>query len=137
MHLERRRAPRRSPAADEPLSRVRLRAGRELMVVDLSNAGALVEGSARLLPGTHVDVHLVTVDGRVLVRSRVARAYVCHVESDAIRYRGALAFERAVETASLGYAIPEVLAAASAAPGNTYPDSTSEAARAASERLSA
>lgn len=137
MQLERRRAPRRVPAADEPLSRVRLRTGRELVVVDLSNAGALVEGGARLLPGTHVDVHVVTADGRVLVRSRVARAYVCHLESDAIRYRGALAFERSVDTAPIGYAIPEVLAAASPAPGSPYPDPTSEAARDVSERLSA
>lgn len=96
--MERRRAVRRTPASDEPLSRMRLRAGRELAVIDLSNGGALVEGAARLLPGTHVDVHIVTADGRALVRSRVVRAWVSGVEADAVRYRGALAFERPVET---------------------------------------
>jgi len=96
--MERRRAPRRDPGAGEPLARVRLRAGRELRVIDVSNSGALVEGEARLLPGTHVDVHVVTRDGRVLVRSRVVRAYVCCVVADSVRYRGALAFERAVDT---------------------------------------
>ena len=64
---------------EEPLSRVRLRAGRELQVVDVSVAGALLEGTARLLPGTHVDVHMVTRDGRVLVRSRVVRAHMRRV----------------------------------------------------------
>ena len=46
---------------------MRLRAGRELVVIDLSNGGALVEGATRLLPGTHVDVHVITRDGRTLV----------------------------------------------------------------------
>lgn len=103
------------------MSRVRLRAGRELTVVDLSNAGALVEGPARLLPGTHVDVHVVTRDGRTLVRSRVVRAYVCHIRADAVRYRGAIAFDRAIDTSAAGYVIPEVLAAPSSSSGSPYP----------------
>jgi hypothetical protein len=97
--MERRRESRRVPAADEPLLRLRLRAGRELTVIDVSNAGALVEGAARLLPGTHVDAHLVTKDGRMLVRSRVIRAYVWSICASSVVYRGALAFEEAVDTA--------------------------------------
>jgi hypothetical protein len=108
--IERRLAPRRAPAGDEPLARARMRAGRELTVVDLSNSGALVEGTARLLPGTHVDVHLVTKDGRTLVRSRVVRAHVCHVDAVLVRYRGALAFERAIDTSAVEYAVPALLA---------------------------
>jgi hypothetical protein len=96
--MERRRALRRAPDGDEPLSRVRLRTGRELAVIDVSNAGVLVRSPARLLPGTHVDVHVVTWDGRVLVRSRVVRAYVCALQADAIWYHGALAFDRLIET---------------------------------------
>jgi hypothetical protein len=67
-------------------------------VIDVSNAGVLVEGAARLLPGTHVDVHLITKDGRVLVRSRVIRAYISSLGASAVVYRGALAFEQAVDT---------------------------------------
>jgi hypothetical protein len=96
--MERRKASRRVPTSDEPLCRVRLRAGRELDVIDLSDVGILVEGCARLLPGTHVDVHVITSDGRTLVRSRVVRAFVHRLAADAIRYRGALAFERAIDT---------------------------------------
>jgi hypothetical protein len=95
--LERRRAPRRVPEAGEPLSRARLRTGRELAVVDVSSHGVLAEGSTRLLPGTHVDVHVTGAQGRVLVRARVVRCAVCAVSADAIRYRGALAFDAAVE----------------------------------------
>jgi hypothetical protein len=135
--MERRRALRRAPGGDEPLLRVRLRTGRELEVVDLSNAGALVEGAARLLPGTHVDVHITTKDGRTLVRSRVVRAYVCHVEADLVRYRGALAFERPIDTAVAGYPIPDVLSGLPSPAGNAYPDRDGQALPALDERLSA
>ena len=107
--MERRRAVRRAPGPDEPIGRVRFRAGNQLTVVDVSNAGALVEGVARLLPGTHVDVHIIAADGRTLVRSRVVRAYVSHVEAERIRYRGALSFERPVDTTVTGYPVPGVL----------------------------
>ena len=114
--IDRRRTARRAPGPEEPLSRVRMRAGRELAVLDLSDAGALVEGAARLLPGTHVDVHVVTRDGRVLVRSRIARAYVSHVEASAIRYRGALDFDREVDTSAAEIRVPDVLLPPGAAP---------------------
>ena len=61
---ERRRAVRRTPQPDEALSRVRLRTGRELSVVDISAHGTLLEGVTRLLPNTHTDIHIVTRNGR-------------------------------------------------------------------------
>jgi hypothetical protein len=94
---ERRRMTRRTPACTEALSRVRLRAGRELAVVNVSPSGALVEGSTRLLPGTNVDVHVTAAQGRVLVRARVVRCAVWYVTSDVVLYRGALAFSVDVE----------------------------------------
>ncbi len=115
---ERRRAERRVPAAEDPLARVRLRAGRELAVVDVSPVGVLVEGDTRLLPGTHVDVHVLTAEGRVLVRSRVVRACVSALWSDRVHYRGALAFDRQVNT---GYAVPAPAPAAGDGTGTHYP----------------
>jgi hypothetical protein len=102
---------------------VRLRAGRELTVVDLSDAAAFVEGETRLLPGTHVDVHVVTRDGRVLVRSRIVRAFVSHVGADVVRYRGALAFERTIDTAPAGYAVSDALSRLIATDSIASPDS--------------
>ena len=135
--MERRRAPRRIPAADEPLSRVRLRLGNHLTVVDLSNCGALIEGPSRLLPGTHVEVHIVTADGRVLARSRVVRAYVHHLERDVIHYRGAISFDRPVDSRIFGYSLPAILAAPEPGEGSGYPDSTSTLAAVSAERLPA
>lgn len=99
--------------------RVRLRAGRELAVLNISDGGVLVEGPARLHPGAHVDVHVVTREGRVLVRSRVVRAFISHLEADLVRYRGALAFERTVDTtatepASTHFSSPSESSAAAA-----------------------
>ena len=119
---DRRRSPRRAPASDEPLSQVRLRAGRQLQVINVSDTGLLAEGEMRLLPGTHVDVHLITADGRLLIRSRVIRAFVCRVSRDRIEYRGAIAFERTVSTTAVGYAIPEAADASNSPSGKPYPD---------------
>src|SRR4051812_11807375 len=96
--VDRRRMPRRAPDPGEVLARVRLRGGREWTVVDIAPGGALLEGETRLLPGTHVDVHVTTRDGRVLVRARVIRAWVARLRADAVGYHAALAFETPVDT---------------------------------------
>jgi hypothetical protein len=100
--VERRAAPRRAPAPSEPLRCARLRGGRELTVEDASRGGLLAEGTARLLPGTHTDVHVLTRDGRVLVRCRVVRAFVSHLSATEVRYRVALAFDRPIDVESPG-----------------------------------
>jgi len=113
---DRRGAPRWTPTGSDALGRLRLRGGREVVVVDLSATGALVEGDARFLPGTHVDVHVMTDAGRMLVRSRVIRAFVSGVASERITYRAGLAFDRQV-----GYALPRGSAATSLPTGSGYP----------------
>ena len=125
--MERRRMVRRVPSAGEPLSRARLRIGRELAVLDVSNSGILVESVTRLLPGTRVDVHIVTKEGRVLVRSQVVRAYVSEVTADVVRYRVALAFDGVVDTSAVGYAIPTMHAAIAEKRGSDYPSPSSHA----------
>src|SRR5687767_7732107 len=129
---ERRRAARRIPQPDEALSRVRLRTGRELGVVNISAHGVLLEGLTRLLPNTHTDIHIVTRHGRVVVRTRVVRALVWRLERDMVCYRTALSFETAVDTdagsaqsegsESNGYSVPAEIPGNINAPGIVYPD---------------
>jgi len=97
---DRRRAVRHVPRPTQALSRVRLRTGRELAVIDASPLGVLVEGVTRLLPGTHVDVHVTGAQGRILVRARVVRSAVWTLTADTVQYHGALAFEAPVDLAS-------------------------------------
>jgi hypothetical protein len=120
--MERRRADRRVVSDDEPLSRGKLRAGAELRIVDASSWGALAETRERLLPGRHLDLHIVATTGRVLVRARVTRAYVCRVHAEAVDYRAGFAFEQAVDVRAEGYPVPAAAAARVADAGTCYPD---------------
>jgi hypothetical protein len=122
MAAERRSVPRRRPSPEESMSTLRLRTGRELSVVDISDAGALVEGITRLLPGTHVEVHVVTREGRTLVRCRILRASVHILTADTLRYRAALAFDQRVDT-SAGRVVATHFASSSASAGSAYPNS--------------
>ena len=108
-HSDRRHGHRWIPASGDPVSRVRLRLGRELTVINVSTSGALVHGTTRLLPGTHVDVHVTASQGRVLIRARVVRCAVWEVTADAVQYRGALAFNTPVELQPMDAALIPVL----------------------------
>ena len=120
--MERRRAMRRNVSADEPLGQARLRTGGRLRVVEASSWGALLETTERLLPGRHLDVHVVSAEGRTLARSRVVRAFVVKVEPDAVHYQVAFAFDRAVDVRAAGYGLPSPLLASETERGMPYPD---------------
>jgi len=106
MTMERRRLTRRTIAPDEPIGLARLRTGGHLQIVNASGCGVLVETRERLLPGRHIDVHLVASSGRVLVRAHVSRACVSWLKEDAIAYRVALAFDRLVDIGPTEDAVP-------------------------------
>jgi hypothetical protein len=93
-----------------------------LRVVEASSWGALMETTERLLPGRHLDVHIVSVEGRILVRCRVARAFVVNVEPDVVHYHVAFSFDRAVDVRAAGYALPSPLLAPEIERGIRYPD---------------
>lgn len=119
--MEQRSKSRRVPTAGESLGRLRMRLGPELDVLDISDSGALVEGSVRLAPGARLDVHVITRGGRVLVRCRVMRAFACFVACDSIRFRGAIAFDEPVDS-SPGYQVPATFQSSSRVSGSRYPD---------------
>jgi hypothetical protein len=118
---DRRAHPRRELEPGEPLARIRMRIGAELTGLDLSASGALVEGTARLAPGARVDVHLMTRHGRLLVRCRVARAFVSRVQADGVWFRGGLLFDHPVDPSAYGYSLPQLQGPAQPETGNCYP----------------
>jgi hypothetical protein len=95
--VERRLAPRRTPSRERPPTYLRLLAGPQLLVRDLSTLGALVESGVRLLPGTRARVHVPATHGRALVPARVVRSEVTHVTAGRTSYCSALAFERPID----------------------------------------
>jgi hypothetical protein len=90
----------------------RIRPGRDVVIVDLSCGGALVEGPWRFRPSSRCDVHVRIGTEDVQVRARVVRCFVARLERLApVRYRTALAFDRAVDVperwdALDGYQLP-------------------------------
>ena len=120
--MERRRAARRPVAAGEPLARAKLRTGGQLHLLDASSSGALVQTTERLLPGRHLDVHVISANGRVLVRARVARAFVFHLGADCVEYHAALAFERALDVRAEGYGMPAATPLGENGEGTRYPN---------------
>lgn len=122
MTVERRRAVRRLPDASDPLSRARLRIGPEVLVTEISDVGASVRTHARLLPGTHVDVHLMTVGGRVLRRARVVRAAVWSVDATCIVFQVALAFDTAVDSSTRRVVPTRIADSASPPSGDQLPE---------------
>ena len=135
--MERRRTPRREVASAEPLAAARLRTGGPLLVVNASSYGVLAETTERLLPGRHLDVHVVSSEGRLLVRSRVARTFVCHVSADIIRYRAALAFDRALDVRLEGYVVPALPPEVIVVSGKSYPERAGTSDIEFAERLTA
>jgi len=93
--IERRRARRLVGPSEHGVVIARVRPGNDVLVINLSAGGALVESGRRLLPGARVDLHLQSI-GRAaeIIRAEIRRCIVARVDEDAIRYRGALAFER-------------------------------------------
>ncbi len=96
--VERRSSPRRSGAKCAWLVAARLRPGRDISVLDLSSGGALVEAGVRLLPGAPFVLQLVGADGWCpSIRGTVLRCHVSALDpSTGVRYRAALAFDRAL-----------------------------------------
>ena len=81
-----------------------------------------MQTTERLLPGRHLDVHVISAQGRVLVRARVARAFVFHLAADCVDYHAALAFDRAVDVRAEGYAMPAPIPVGENDEGTRYPN---------------
>lgn len=81
--------------ADHDIVSARVRPGYDVVVLDASAGGLLIEGSHRLLPGTRVELQLLR-EGQPAesVRGHVVRCSVARLWSNAVSYRGAIVFER-------------------------------------------
>ena len=93
---ERRRQPRLTPFEWNGGVRGRIRPGHDVLVIDLSEGGALVETSRRLLPGSTAELLLDALNGRHSTRASVVRSSVCALLADLVLFRTALMFERPV-----------------------------------------
>jgi hypothetical protein len=107
---DRRRAARlRTPDAHGIVA-ARIKPGKEVVIIDVSAGGALVETTHRLLPGAEVELHMETNRQRATVRGRVVRCHVERVGPAAVSYRGGIHFDAclpwfAPDGGSAGYSL--------------------------------
>jgi hypothetical protein len=89
---ERRLQPRIEYRAGVLPPTVKVRPGRDVVVVNLSPDGLLVEGVWRFRPGSSVELHITFDATPVGARGRVLRCYVSGLDRvTGIRYRAAIA----------------------------------------------
>lgn len=86
----RRLLPPQTPWADAAI----LRPGQDVVVVNISRTGALLESAYRMSPGARAELQLLGVPRR-LVRGRIARCQVSRL--DPVMYLGAVAFDEPLE----------------------------------------
>ncbi len=98
-----RRVHRRHASSDIPfITRVRLRFGPKIGLVDLSSGGAQIETIAfRLQPGTSVVIELLTDDQEIAVAATVLRCQLASLLPEPV-YRGALVFKEKLDLEVLG-----------------------------------
>ena len=100
---DRRRAVRRRRAELVWLRGLRLRPGLEVVLVNLSIGGALVETPSRLRPGGRAALRLTGAAGSWTVSGYVSRSWVAALERErGVVYRGALVFDEALVLPGLG-----------------------------------
>jgi hypothetical protein len=75
------------------LEDVRLAYGMSVSLIDLSVRGAFFEVACRLRAGDPTQLELVAERERTVASGRILRSEVVGLESDSVRYRGALAFD--------------------------------------------
>jgi len=93
----------------------RLHPGREVILVDLSRHGALIEGVWRLRPGARAELQIGVGVRAVLARGRVERCYVASLGPGDVRYRAAVRFD-----APIGFAPPGDLLDGYSVPGPVH-----------------
>jgi hypothetical protein len=118
---ERRRTRRRQSVDEHGIVRARVRPGYEVVLVDVSAGGALVETARRLFPGSLIELQLSSAARSASVRGRVIRCTVSRVKAASVRYRGAIRFDRELswfhDHNIAGYSVPAAEMRASASGG--------------------
>jgi hypothetical protein len=90
---EKRSSPRLPPSTISKFKSVRLVAGPEVTLINISRGGALIETDAHLVPRSSVAIRLVAADAVFLLHGRVLRSRACSFQGSALLYQSALAFD--------------------------------------------
>ena len=93
-HHERRGTGRVEPDGTPWPALALLRPGQEVVLINVSRGGALVQSHARMMPGSRTELQLFGACRRQL-RGRIARCWVTQL--DPLRYQGAIVFDEPLD----------------------------------------
>ncbi|HEX7087994.1 MAG TPA: PilZ domain-containing protein [Vicinamibacterales bacterium] len=93
MGAERRRARRARFVNGHLPPAAKIRPGQEVVLVNLSQSGALFESPFRFRPGHWCELQIGAPPVPLLVRARVERCFVARLDASSVRYRTAVSFE--------------------------------------------
>jgi hypothetical protein len=93
---ERRTAPRLRPCQTRWREDALLRPGQDVVIINVSRGGALIESAMRMAPGARAELQLLGASspGRQLVRGRISRCHVTRLEP--VGYCGAIIFDEPI-----------------------------------------
>lgn len=107
---DRRVTRRHQSIAEHGIVSARVRPGIDAAVVDVSSAGALIETSHRLLPGSSVEICFDQDKRLPAVRGKVLRCAVAQLGPEQVCYRGAILFDQRLpwmaDDRGHGYSLP-------------------------------
>ncbi len=123
--LDRRKSRRLSPDEIPNFKSVRLLAGQEIQLINLSAGGAMLESTTRIMPGAKICIRLVAHDALFLLHGRVLQSRASALSESGITYQCRVAFDEEFSLlAGLEGRTSQALPAA-------HPDSIEQAAEAA------
>ncbi len=93
IEIERRKSERVEPWQVPSLKSARLLAGPDVKILNLSSGGAMLECSARILPGASICIRLVATDALFFLRGRVLESRASSLHGAEINYTCNIAFE--------------------------------------------
>lgn len=91
--VEQRAYPRRPPSVIPHLKAVRIVAGPEANLINVSRGGALIETDARLAPKSPICLRIVTAEAILMLKGRVVYSRTAVLGSSTIRFHTAMQFD--------------------------------------------
>src|SRR5512140_2747210 len=112
--IDQRAHPRMPPSVIPHLKAVRIVAGSEAKLINISRGGALIETDARLAPKSPICLRIVTAEAVLVLKGRVVYSRTAVLGSSTIRFQTAMQFDEDFMLADASF--PDERAAGESAP---------------------
>jgi hypothetical protein len=119
--IEQRAYPRRPPSVIPHLKAVRIVAGPEAKLINISRGGALIETDARLAPKSLICLRIVTAEAILMLKGKVVYSRTAVLGSSTIRFHSAMQFDEEFLLADSQFADERTASESASTPGAAPP----------------